>query len=125
MGGEEKKYYHGGPAGLRGFILPSSQTGARSCADLPIRGSDICSKDKCYVTPDVAAATLFASSHKHPMVYEVRPENLSVDPDCSLIGLSFECDKAAIVRAIKPKTKHVIRCRKVLLTPAHAVIEGG
>lgn len=115
----ERKYYHGGPAGIRDFILPSSQTGARSIADLPIDGAEICSRIKCYVTPDITAATMFASAHKRPMVYEVVPENLSHDPDCSVHDLSYECDRARIIRTIKPKYKHIARCRNVLLEGHH------
>ncbi len=113
-----ERCYHGGPAGRKvgDWLLPPAQTGQRSCADAPIRGAEVCNRGKVYVTPSLAAAVMFASAWPEPRVYLCEPENPSHDPDCAVEGLSFECDRARVVRVIKPKRKHIDRCRRALMS---------
>jgi hypothetical protein len=113
-------YYHGGNRGLRigDKILPPKITGRTSTSDYI--ANNVHRRDRIYVTPDIAAASLYASVHQEPTVYEVVPEgSLGHDPDCDQPGLSFECDKASIVRVHKVPGKIIKRARKALLTPDH------
>ena len=106
---ETMKYYHGGIGGLRlgEYILPSSETGAISSC---FYGAPAKS-DKVYITTDYLAALMFASMSpsKNAAVYEVEPTGeLTPDPDCLEIGLSFECPKAKIIRRM-PLPQYVRR----------------
>lgn len=96
-------YFHGGPPGLKvgDFILPPCETGVKSCADYGARGA--CRTDRIYLTSDIVAAIMFGSLHpsKKGMVYEVQPADLvEHDPDCLEFGLSFQAQRAKIVRVI-------------------------
>ena len=111
-------YYHGGPVGReRGaFILPPSVTGQLTTADFP--GGSVCDRGKVYVTTAYEAALLYASAHKRGVVYVVRPVgNLADDADCAEHGLSFACDKAVVLKVIKPPADQLAMARYALVTP--------
>jgi hypothetical protein len=112
------KYYHGGAPRLRpgDFILPSAITGASTNADYG--AEKVCRRDRIYLTSDFQAATFFAAMHhsNHGAIYEVEPVGEVIhDPDCNEPGLSFECERAKILRVfdIKGSTRSKIR-RKAL-----------
>lgn len=116
-GGRERKmgnYWHGGPRGLKGWILPSTETGAPTTADY---GADkVCRRDCVYVTNNRLAAEMFGSMApaSKVSVYLVQPYGiLEPDPDCTEKGLSFQCEKALIVKEfpIRPAhRKEMMRC---------------
>lgn len=97
-------YFHGGRGGMvRGqYLLPPSITGAPSCA---LFGADhVCRRDRVYVTTVMEAAFIFAAGSPcgRGDVYLVEPIGpLVPDPDCNLRGLSFEVERALILRRFK------------------------
>jgi rifampin ADP-ribosylating transferase len=109
------KYYHGGRGGLRGWILPPNQTGAKSLADYS--NVVFCDKSKVYVSTCFNSALLYAFQ-PGSRIYEVEPiGELMPDPDHFDEGVSFMCDKAKIIRAhrIKNKTRNMVK--KALMHP--------
>ena len=104
-------YWHGGQAGLRcgERVLPPSQTGAKNTLNQFGTGR-VARKDRVYVTTDFAAAMMYAVGHpSRGHVYEVAPVGrLRDDPDCSVPGLSFECESAIVV-AVRVPTKKEVR----------------
>lgn len=109
-------YFHGGQRGLRigGYILPPSETKKFSTSDYI--ANQVHRRDRVYITPDLAAASLYASVHQLPTVYEVVPEgDLEPDPDCFEPGLSSACPRAKIVAIHKVPGKIIKRARKALL----------
>ena len=102
------KYYHGGPKGLMA-ILPRTRTGAKGQRKY---GNRVALPQKVYVTTDFHAALMYASQFKKGSVYTVHPNGeIKPDPDCTLNGLSFECDSADILneQRIAPSTLSAIR----------------
>lgn len=98
------RYYHGGVGHLQKgqFLLPPTITQlTKSCSEFGAAG--IHRRDRVYVTSDAHAAFVFAAgAPAHTAaVYEVEPEDLSDDPDCHVIGTSFECRRAKIVRVVQ------------------------
>jgi len=110
------RYYHGGPRGLR-EVLPAAISGAASTADMSFNNG-VCLREKAYVTTNYAAAIMFAAVHDVPTVYEVEPVNPTPDPDCSVPGLAYECDRARIIRKLPVHFKHFAKARKAILTPS-------
>ncbi|MEN6549384.1 MAG: hypothetical protein ABFE07_25340 [Armatimonadia bacterium] len=109
-------YFHGGVRGLRvgDYLLPPDSTGARSCSEFG--GAGVHRNDRVYITPSPEAALLYAAGQDRGVVYQCMPVgDIEPDPDCTMPGLSWQCEKARIVKVIKPKTKHLLRARKVLL----------
>ena len=107
-------FYHAGPRGLT-EIVPPSITGVRSCASFG--AASVCRRDRVYVTTSIEAAIGFASlvpPDGRGAVYEVKPEGLAPDPDCTLPGLSFEATRAAIVRVIPVAGKVLRKARKIM-----------
>lgn len=95
------KYYHGGYGGLKdgSMVLPPSITAAKSCADFGAEG--VCKRDKVYITTDVFQARICAHWYPNGKVYEVYPiGDLTPDLDCNEPDISFECDKARVVRVV-------------------------
>jgi len=95
------KYFHGGYGGLKegGILLPPSITGAKSCADYG--AGHVCRRDKVYVSVDVEDARLVAALTPAGKVYQVEPlGDVSPDPDCNIPGVSFECDRARVIRVV-------------------------
>ena len=112
----EPKYYHGGAPSILRWIEPPSRTRAPSTASYGAAG--VCRTDRVYVTTDPNAACIFAAMHPsgRGVVYEVKPAGEIVpDPDCTEAGLSFECERAAVVRAFKFSRKHLALVRKAVL----------
>lgn len=98
------RLYHGGAPGLRvgGQVLPPEKTGSLSCADVDPAAASVCRRDRVYVTPSIRAARMFAAGIPDGQVYRVEPNGeLEHDPDCSVVGLSYQCESARIV-AIEP-----------------------
>lgn len=100
-----QRYYHGGVRGLKkgDKIQPPTITGnstllqyARELSpDGPQR------EDRVYLTTDKKAARLYASVMPRGDVYEVIPDGeLEDDPDCKVVGLSYQCTSATIKRVI-------------------------
>lgn len=112
------KQYHGGNRGLRvgEFILPPVDTGRRSTSDIIV--NRVHRRDRVYITPDMAAASLYASVHAQPTIYEVVPEgDIEPDPDCFCPGLSSACPRARIVAVHKVPGKVIKKARAALLAP--------
>ncbi|MEM1040912.1 MAG: hypothetical protein AAGI12_15740 [Pseudomonadota bacterium] len=103
------KYYHGGPNGLKEYILPPDVTGAKSLAQYS--HLNFCDTSKVYVSTCPYTAALYASS-KGDRVYEVVPEGtLLPDPDHLGDGVSFMCDRAKIKRVhrVAGRTRKLVR----------------
>ena len=104
-------YFHGGPWGLRegDFILPPSETGAKSCSDLELKiKNNPHRKDRVYVTAEMDAAFVFGAQAPWSEVgiYAVVPwDELEPDPDCNEPGMSFQCGSAKIIRAARISNK--------------------
>ena len=107
----QAKYYHGGIGGLvKGrFILPPSETGAKSTAQF---GNSMCDVGKVYVTTSYEAAAMYAATLPKGMIYEVDPAGLlEEDPDCDTRGLSYSCEKAKVLkryRLTEPERQMII-----------------
>lgn len=119
MADETARWYHGGFPGLKrgDKILPPSQTGARSIADLPDLGDGFNGKvaavhdrSVVYLARDAAAARLWASLHpahggrnRGGDLYEVTPDGpLQPDPDyLPDDGGSMTCCSATVVRVVE------------------------
>ena len=109
-------YYHGGkPGRKRGeFLLPPSKTKVPSCSEYGAAG--VHRRDRVYVTTNPVAALMFAAGWPEGVVYEVEPLGiLAQDQDCSMPGLSFECDRARVLRIRKVSGKMINDARRVLL----------
>jgi predicted protein tyrosine phosphatase len=72
-------YWHGGPAGLTGKILPPAATGKTGYVG---GGRD----DRVYITPRVSFATLYACHYREPMLYAVWPDS-EPEPDPEIAHL--------------------------------------
>ena len=117
--GAEKTYFHGGlPGRTRGsFLLPPNFTKVRSMARLLKDEADgvVLREDRVFVTTSREAALMFACAWRRGVIYEVEPIGaLEPDPDCNLPGLSWQCEKARVLRIIKPKSADVGMARAVL-----------
>lgn len=111
-----QSYYHGGPRGFQrgAMLLPPSITKVRSTTDL-VGANDVHRNDRVYVTTDINAALLYAAAFNRGVIYEVEPVGeLEPDPDCSLEGLSFQCERARI--------KHIQKISDSVLTSAREVL---
>lgn len=105
---KEIKFYHGGVPGMEkgDIILPPSITGMSTLLQYSkqIDPDGVQRHDRVYITTSRAAADLFASSYPRGDVYKVKPiGELSEDPDCTEEGLSYQCEKAVVVAAIRRK----------------------
>lgn len=112
-------YFHGGRSGLpRGsFILPPNITKAPSLSEYGAAG--VHRKDRVYVTTSQAAALLYASMTRNGVIYECEPiGSIEPDPDCTEPGLSFQCEKARVIRCIKPKASDVEAIRAMMFGAA-------
>lgn len=115
-------YFHGGlPGRTRGsFLLPPNFTKVRSMARLLKKEADgvVLREDRVFVTTSRDAALLYASGWRRGVIYEVEPIGLlEPDPDCSMPGLSWQCEKARVLRIIKPKPAEIGMARKALAAP--------
>lgn len=112
-------YWHGGRRGIKrgAYILPPTVTKAPSLSEYGAEG--VHRRDRVYVTTIQAAALLYAAGVKRGVIYECEPlGDLEPDPDCSMPGLSWQCEKARVVRCIKPKARDIEMARAVLLHDA-------
>ena len=110
-------YFHGGIAGIKrgAFLLPPNITGSRSLSDYG--ASAVHRTDRVYITTHQTAALIYAASVKNGVIYECEPVGkLEPDPDCSLPGLSWQCEKAKVIRCIKLKKSDIELARMVLLS---------
>jgi len=110
------RYWHGGRSGIQrgSYILPPTITGARSLSEYGAAG--VHRRDRVYVATSQAAALLYAAGHKNGSIYECDPiGEMTPDPDCSEHGLSWQCEKARVIRAIKPKARDVAMARAAML----------
>lgn len=114
----QRRLYHGGPPRLYpgDYILPPCETGEPSTA---IYGAGaVCRTDRVYVTTDPQAAAIYAAFHRSGkgQVYEVEPEGgLTPDLDCTAPGLSFETERARIVRMIRLTKRQRQQIRAIIL----------
>lgn len=111
MSEERIRYFHGGPPHLRigDSIRPSSETGAQCTADYGAEG--ICRRDRVYVCTDRNDAIAYAAMHPSGKgrLYEVLPVGtLEPDPDCNVLGLSWQCERA-IILSVFDLPKHLMR----------------
>ena len=107
------KLYHGGPRGLS-VILPPTETKVRDTSAY-VPGNGVHSRSKVYLTSSFDAAIMYASCHPKGVVYEVRPQGqLEADPDCSMPGLSWACDRAEVVRRHRIPGKTLRKARAAL-----------
>lgn len=110
-------YWHGGPAGRQrnNYLLPPIVTGSKSVSDLV--PNNVHRRDRVYVTTSYKAALLYASGFRKGVVYLVEPVgDLEQDPDCFDPTLSFQCDRARVLKVIKPKPWEIKMARQALLT---------
>lgn len=104
-------YYHGGPKGLR-MILPSRFHSTRGQKHY---GNHLVKEDRVYITTDPVAAAMYAAMHKKGSVYRVEPVGeLVADPDCTLSGLSYECEKAKVLKETRLKPSEIKLIRAAL-----------
>jgi hypothetical protein len=98
----ERHFWHGGSGGRkRGeFLLPPTITQVPSCSEFGAAG--VHRRDRVYVTTQMLAAEMFAAFQTNGVVYLCEPIGLiEPDPDCSLPGLSWQCEKARVLRVIR------------------------
>jgi hypothetical protein len=111
------RYYHGGDGGLQigQYILSAKEIGKDNMMGL----NPLHQTDRVYVTQDIAGAMFFASGHKTPIVYEVKPEgHLEDDPDHRTKGISFACPKAKIIAIYNVPPYVVERNRRQMMMAA-------
>ena len=111
----ETKYYHGGPIGLKkgNFLLPPNITKRPSLSDYGAAG--VHRRDRVYVATDINAAAMYAACHKNGVIYECEPHGtIEPDPDCTQPDLSFQCERAKVVKVIKIP-RDVMRAAQVQL----------
>jgi hypothetical protein len=92
MGGN---YWHGGPRGLKGWILPSSETGAHTTADYG--AEKVCRRDCVYVTNNRVAAEMFGSMAPAAKVsiYLVQPYGNRARPGLQRKGIELPMRESA------------------------------
>jgi hypothetical protein len=119
------RYFHGGVPDLKvgDFIIPANESGSASTADF---GAErVCRKDRIYLTSSFEAAFIFGSMHpsNRGTVYEVEPVGeLKHDIDCDLPGLSFEVERAKIIKVFKIDSQTRRKVQGYFLT---SVFSGG
>jgi hypothetical protein len=112
------RYFHGENKGLRigEYLLPPATTAAESTSDL-VNTHGNHRTDRVYVTIIFKDAQMFAAPNRKPVVYEVEPEGtLEDDPDDTLPGRSYACEKAKIISIYKVPGKVIKKVRQVALS---------
>lgn len=101
----ETRYFHGGIPGLKpgDKVKPPSETGNEILLQYAKHHPDSVQRaDRVYLTSSIDAARMFAFAYPYGTVYEVEPDAPTEhDPDCDLVGLSFQCPSATVVRAVR------------------------
>lgn len=96
------------------MILPPIITKAPSCSEYG--AAHVHRRDRVYLATNYAAALLFAAGQRNGMVYECQPiGELEEDPDCNFPGTSFQCERARILRVVKPRSADIELARMVLM----------
>lgn len=114
-------YWHGGRPGLKrgNMLLPPTVTKALSLSECGAAG--IHRRDRVYVTTSQAAALLYAAGVKNGVIYECEPLGaIEDDPDCTMPGLSYQCERARVIGVIKPKKSDIEAARYVLFSESAA-----
>lgn len=109
-------YYHGGRPGIQrgAMLLPPIITKAKCLSDFGAAG--VHRRDRVYVTTSQAAALLYASGIPGGVIYQCEPLGvIEPDPDCSEPGLSMQCERARVLRVIKPRRGMLETARAVLM----------
>jgi hypothetical protein len=112
------RYFHGGNKGLRvgEYLLPPATTKALSTSDL-VNTHGNHRTDRVYVTTDFRDAQMYAAPNRKPVVYEVELEgSVEDDPDSTLSGRSYACEKAKIISIYKVPGKVINKVRQVALS---------
>ncbi|RVL05139.1 hypothetical protein CN151_10880 [Sinorhizobium meliloti] len=112
------RYFHGGFGGLTvgQFVLPPAKTRAPSTARFG--AASVCNTNKVYLCTDMDGALVYACMHfsGRGKVYEVEPiGDLTLDPDAKVAGISFECDKARVLRVIRVPGKTIKLVQREML----------
>jgi len=114
------KYFHGGVRNLKigGEVLPPSITAKQTLG--PFIPDDYKAikhyrYDKVFVTTDLNAARVYASSYPLGDVYEVAPKGeVTPDPDAPEIG--FMCDSAEVISVVQRKVKFRLHRLEAMIT---------
>jgi hypothetical protein len=98
------------------MLLPPSITKAKSTTDL-VGPNDVHRDDRVYITTNINAALMYASVFRRGVIYEVEPiGKIEPDPDCSMVDLSFQCERARIKRIQKISDLVLSSARDLLIT---------
>ena len=98
------------------YLLPPATTKALSTSDL-VNTHGNHRTDRVYVTTDFRDAQMYAAPNRKPVVYEVELEgSVEDDPDSTLSGRSYACEKAKIISIYKVPGKVIKKVRQVALS---------
>ena len=95
-------FWHGGKEGRkRGeFLLPPALTKVQSLSEYGAAG--VHRTDRVYLVTRPEAAIIYAAGWPNGMLYEVEPiVFLEADPDCTMTGLSWQCEKARVLKLVR------------------------
>jgi protein gp37 len=106
-----RRYYHGGPPGIKDKLLPPSITGystlLKYSKEIAPDGDQ--RADRVYFTTDPQMAEIFTLGTPGGMVYQAIPDlPIEPDPDCLEPGLSYQAPSASIVPLDTPTLDWVI-----------------
>ncbi|MEV5048209.1 hypothetical protein AB0N20_27330 [Streptomyces griseoincarnatus] len=100
------RYFHGGVPGLvpGDLLLPPDTTGAERTLTADVLGmGGRARRDRVYVTTGREVARVYAALFLDGALYEVEPVGeLVADPDCAVVGVSWEVPAARVVRVVDP-----------------------
>lgn len=108
--------FHGGVRGIKvgEHILPPKITKAPCLSDFG--AESVHRRDRVYLTTSYSAALLYAAG-VNGFIYECEAlSELEKDPDCTQEGLSYQCEKAKVLRIIKPSNNDIKRALKALIS---------
>lgn len=116
------EWWHGGPKFSGNLLLPPSTTGVPSLlSELGARADVDAVRDdsSVYLINSIQLATIFAAGHRDPWVYNCIPlTDLRIDPDYANTThsniQSMRCDRAMIVRRLKPSNDVIAHARSIL-----------
>ncbi|WP_439947236.1 hypothetical protein [Streptomyces sp. BBFR109] len=101
------KYFHGGIPGLKPgqLVLPPTTTGTgRTLAEHSEQlGGEHVRRDRVYLAASRDVAKAYAAFYPDGALYAVEPRgHVEPDPDCSLPGLSWQCEAAEVLTVVDP-----------------------